>query len=360
MMPEDLPNCICGAHDWQPGGGSFGGISQQGFQCNVCKRWCMQLSGYYCSCFISPTDPSADLGAFRGYLNDVLLVTFRTVTKPLETAQHKVFERYWENFRQMHNLPAEVTVKTIRDRSMQIRYPYDGDKKYTQLTKEEIAELPEESQRALQLEKLMDAAFDAMHKDKAYLRPEGFDRPPTPPQIPAGLRIHLMVAKGDKWEWELLKNEDTTDLDIPVDPILTGHYDYYMPVWKRLAEKYDLPFTDHEKDKRRNWPLNFREVTNEYCGAKNEPWWAFEIGEITFKVGPRKRVTNIEVKAPHGLVTSRLSSVAKADDTTYYANGGWHNWDKVVADSICVHAWTAEKLEEYLGILLEEALKVTP
>ena len=91
-------------------------------------------------------------------------------------------------------------------------------------------------------------------------------------------------------------------------------------------------------------------VPNKYHCEFSDPWLLFEVNGVKFEVGARKRVFSISVNFGKLTNVSSIYNVATKDSTTYEADGRWQA--DGAAKSICVHAWGAEKLNEYLGILM--------
>lgn len=314
MMPEDCPKCMCGAHEWNPGGGSFGGMSQQWFQCNVCKRWAMDLWAHSCGCFLISDHKveGEDFKPFIDYINEVILVTFRIEGDKIEKARRAIVDKWWDKFRETHNVPEGIRLGDLRDTDPEA---YEvGHKEY-----------------------------DAILNSTEYRRPAGYEKSPMTPKLPVGLEMYRHVFVDGKSDWELVDHNDTMALLLPVDPILIENQEYYRPIFQKLAEELAIKIV----------PV---EVQNRYCGTKNEPWYLWQIGNVEFVVGPRKRVTSIQVTAPNGIDTDAIRTIAQADNVTYTAEGHWQD-TRQIAKALEVHAWSKEKLEEYLRALLMEVKK---
>jgi hypothetical protein len=300
MMPEELPYCICGHKNWRPGGSYFGMLSQQWFTCLHCRRVAMDLFAHNNGCFIIPSDVRGEINAHEDYINDVLLVTFLIAGKEAEKARGDVWKRIWEDFCQEHSI--------------------SPDTKPTDLSPD---------LRSLETDKWYE-----MQKLKEWRCPVGFERSVTPPQIPEGLTIYLLIKGEEPPQWELVNREETLSLPLPVDPILIDHQEFYNRVFENFQ----------------SFNLERKEIPNEYCGAKNQPWYEFTFRGATFKVGPRKRVDAIKVQAPKGIFTPRIEALARADAVTFTAE---HRKGSR-AEELEVHAWTEEKLVEYLQTLLTQ------
>jgi len=310
MLPEDLPKCICGSHAWESGGATIGRMTQQSFACSNCGREGLFLSAHSCDGFLTATD----MNSHMPYLNRVLLVTWRAWGEKIEAARDEFVIRKSASFFDAFNLPA--------------------DTKREQMSKE--------------VEQAADIFWDQLYNHDEYRRPSGFKDTPLPPKLPAGLSIFLMRGSKDNRDWYLVNRADTEKLEIPPDPVRTRHDECYGPIFPKLAQQLGVDILR-------------REVPNQYCGASNEPWFEFELGQATFTVGPRKRVTAIKVKAPLGIATDAIRAVAQADDTTYeaYGQAGVGGWQAEIdpAYTLEIHAWGREKLEEYLLLLGQAALQ---
>jgi len=311
MMPEDCPSCVCGAHAWESGGGSFGGsVSSQWFTCPSCGRKALDLCAGSNQAFVQMASASeySKLDNHLGYINEILLVAFRANGEKCQKARDAMSLAHKNKWFAEHDLPLDSDVTTF---SKELRGEYSD-------------------------------SFYEMDKQPEYRCPIGFECSVLPPQIPKELVIRLGNFTGRGAErWTLADNATSQLLPLPIDPIRVRHDAYFLPLFEKLGLGHPT------------------EITNQYCGAKCEPWYQFIIGECTFVVGPRKRVDNIEVFCPSGkqLDTTAIAAVAKADDTTYYADEGWKS-DAPKATKVCVHAWNKEKLEQYLTILMDEARKI--
>lgn len=137
----------------------------------------------------------------------------------------------------------------------------------------------------------------------------------------------------------MIDHTKTVDITVPADPIRVRQDTYFNEVFAKLEDELGK--------------IERTEVKNEYCCSENEPWYQFSIGKVVFTIGPRKRVIAVKITAPEGINTDAIRNVAQADQTIYTADGGWQS-DAIIATAIEVHAWTKEKLVEYLTILGRE------
>ena len=314
MMCEDAPVCVCGAKDWSPGGGSFGGLSQQWMNCKSCGRPMCILFGYSNGCVFQHRDVGGDINDFASWLNDVMLVVLRAEGEHIDEARSAFLEESGREFRRQNGVPLDATPDDIRkDKEL--------DEKYTQWWYSEAASQSPE-----------------------YRRPTKYAlnyTPPIPPNIPEKMHLRLLCwgvnGERDNSDYVLVETIQSLSVAMPPDPIRVHHDEFYLPV---LAE---LGIAD------------FKLIDNQYCGAKSEPWYEFNIGETVFTVGPRKRVTSISVRAPSGINTVKIGALAQSDSVTYEADNRLNDFDKAETSNVLIHAWGKDKLKEYLAILIEEA-----
>jgi hypothetical protein len=172
--------------------------------------------------------------------------------------------------------------------------------------------------------------FHKITSTPEYRRPPGFE-PPIPANIPDNMYLRLLKSND---EYELVTSEQSRGLETPPDPIRVRHDEYYLPILEQFGLDYEL-------------------IPNEYCGAANEPWYKLNVGGVEIKIGPRKRVTSIIVNAPQGMGVVTIAKAAKDDQTTYFADSVWQS-NAEIARNLEVHAWTNEKIKEYLAILIKE------
>ena len=98
MLPEDMPDCLCGARAWQPGGGQMGpGGSSQWFRCDICKRLALEV--YYGTGVILMTmlrNPKTFTGTEMDYVNGALTTALRFRERRVEEARAVVENRQWD------------------------------------------------------------------------------------------------------------------------------------------------------------------------------------------------------------------------------------------------------------------------
>lgn len=300
-MPEQAPECLCGTQQWNPGGGTFSpGLHSQWFTCNHCGRPAIDIGNSGGHAFIISTN---DNGEFPkdglNWINSTLLLVWRDVQERLTAARDMVEKEAWDAFCVREGLPQGTKIDTM-------------DKGQTERLR---------------------AMFDELYQENRWRRPAGFEKQDLPPQIPESITV-FHPTEDD--EWKMIDHAETADVEIPADPVRVRHDAYFNEVFAALENELGQ--------------FDRVEIKNEYCGAENEPWYQFTLGDFTFTVGPRKRVIAIKVDAPDGIDTESIRSVAQADETTYMADGGWQS-NAAVANAIEVHAWTKEKLIQYITIL---------
>jgi hypothetical protein len=198
--------------------------------------------------------------------------------------------------------------------------------------------------------------------------------PVMPPQFPfdSGATLWVATSRGEDPAWMLVDPKVSAALPVPRDPILVENERYFAKVWSALQEIVG--------------PLNISETANDYGGI--EPWYRFTVGSGTFTVGWRKRVVSVQVHSDSTFPTESIRPLALRDNTTYiatvpprrvkpsdwpepvsasdrevlnriaspedgcvdYQAAGWQSELPMVTD-LTIHAWTQEKLVEYLTAL---------
>lgn len=301
MMPEQAPTCLCGMQQWNPGVSTFSTrLQSQWFACNHCGRPAIYIGNGGGNAFIISTNGDGEFPKDGlDWINSILLLVWRDVQERLTTARDVIEDESWDAFCEREDLPQGTKISSM-------------DKGQT---------------------KRFCAMLDELYKEDRWRQPSGFEEQDLPPQVPESVTVFHPLGDG---EWKAINRSNTTDIEVPADPIRVRHDAYFDEVFAALEGELGQ--------------FERVEVKNEYCGAKNEPWYKFILGGFTFTVGPRKRVIAIKVDAPGGIDTESIRSVARADKTTYTADGGWQS-NAAIANAIEVHAWTKEKLILYLTIL---------
>ncbi len=311
MLSEDLPKCLCDKKKWKPGSAMLSAdLNQQVYQCGNCGRAAIFLSHHGGNVLVIAKTVVQELSeATYTWLNEVVLPTWRDCEERLAQARKPVEQR-WCNYA-----------------CDEVGIPRGSEF-------EKVPEAKHQQWRDF---------WRLLNEYPLYRTPAGFERPLIPPQLPEGLVAYLLLRHQEgNTKWEEIKREDSMALPVPPDPIRVKHDAFYNEVFTTLGQNLGHDFvTEH--------------VVNQYCGAKNEPWFQFTLGNNTLVVGPRKRVTAIKVISPEGLNTEGIRNAAKKEETTYYANCGWQSEDPV-AMTLEVHAWNKEQLLQFLNIIGTESL----
>jgi hypothetical protein len=152
---------------------------------------------------------------------------------------------------------------------------------------------------------------------------------PTPPELPIGVVAHISTRLGEVIEWgPVITARETKGIAAPEDPIAVRHRVY----WTALLAELGIS--------------QYRQIPNGYNGDKLEPWYTFNLCGAEVTVGPRHRVSVIEVNEPD-FDSSALAGLACRDAVTFYTRDGITG----------IHAWTREKFVEYYQ-KIKETLRV--
>lgn len=301
MLPEQAPECLCSTKRWNSSGANIMPMLQsQWFTCSGCGRPAVSISSGIGHAFIIPTDAINEFPKDgMEWVNSALLVTWRDTQDRLNKARDAIEEASCKVFCEGEDLPRDSTMHDM-NKDQRVRFQ---------------------------------AMFDVLRNSENWISPEGFEEQRLPPQIPGCVTVFYPLGVGT---WRVIKHAETTDLEIPTDPVRVRHDAYFNEVFSTLEGEFGQ--------------INRTEVHNQYCGLENVPWFTFSLGKCDFTVGPRKRVIAIKVGVSEGLDTKSIRDVALADETTYTADGAWQS-SVDNAKVIEVHAWTKEKLIEYVTIL---------
>lgn len=310
MTPEALPSCICGAKQWIPGGAMLApDIHHQQFTCNHCSRPAVDIATAGGHAFMISTEKNKELPIDGvAWINSVLLIAWRDIEYKRQQAREKIETHVWDTTCEKLKLSSETLLKDMK---------------------------PEQK-------KYMQDMLKELHASTQWLTPPGFCDIKLPPQLPESLTMYLYAKKN---KWHKVDPYKTKDLPIPPDPIRVAHDTYFDDVFYELEKKFGA--------------IDRTRVRNRYTGAQNQPWYEFKIKNFVFVFGPRKRVTAIQATTEGIIATKNIRSIAVADNTTYYADGDWQS-DIPRAKKIEVHAWTKDKLIEYLTILIRTSLSKQP
>lgn len=211
-----------------------------------------------------------------------------------------------------------------------------------------------------------------------------------PPQIPLpkGPNPSILVLQDGNWvELDRERSEQSHILEAPSKI--------------RAREKFQKILTGVFGS---DLPSDLKEVENQYQVGGN-PWIQFSVSGVEFTIGDRKRVVEITVNSKdREFLCGSIRDLSLEDSVTYYAfamprkisfeeyrklleqeltedskagarglidhiieskrkenpeyvlfeDGGWRD-NRTTAARVIVHAWTAEKAEEYLKLLVEAA-----
>ncbi len=303
-MPDQAPKCLCGTKQWNPGGASFSpALQSQWFCCNACKRPALYIGNGGGHAFIIAEINLHFPQEGLKWVNSTLLLVWRDVLERLTTARNIIEQEACDNFCQGEGLAQGTKIGGM-------------DKGQTERFR---------------------AMLDLLYKSDRWRKPAGFENQGLPPRVPQCITVFQPMDDGG---WLMIDRAIPVDLAVPADQIRVRHDAYFNEVFAKLEAELGK--------------IERKEIKNEYCGAENEPWYQFSIGKVVFTVGPRKRVIAVKITASEGIGTDAIRSIAQADETTYMANGDWQS-DAITATAIEVHAWSKEKLIEYLTILGRES-----
>jgi len=174
-------------------------------------------------------------------------------------------------------------------------------------------------------------------KKGVYLTyPDDLLRPLYPPAFPeiTGVVGYFAIRKTDKngdsyTHWSKIDPAYSEYLPIPEDPIITKNREYFDAVWTEMAE--------------RGIDLGERiPVENGYGGK--EPWFRAVFGDTTIVMGWRKRVVSLRVEYQVARNNSAIRKLAEEDRVTFGVSED--------GTRVYIHAWTKDKVMEYLTVLL--------
>lgn len=299
-----LPACSCGSKTWEGGGASLSSVfAQTHHRCTRCGARGMMLAHSGGNVFIQgEIEPSV-----MSYINTTLMTTWRADAKRLETTRAEFMTQELKVINRDLGLPEGTRGSTVPDdRSAEWR-----------------------------------AAFNAVYDRSFYQMPPGFERVPVPPKFPLEHQGQVFIKhrKPDD-DWVLVDPRDTQDLVVLPDPIRVTHDEYFGEIFAALEARFG--------------EIERVEVANEYYkdSTNAEPWYRFYLKGLRFKLGPRKRVNNIEASADEPCDLTAIRDQASADDTTYYVDGDWKS-DVARHRNVCVHAWTKEKTVSYIELIVK-------
>jgi hypothetical protein len=297
---KSTPNCVCGKNDWQDYGGYFSpGLQQRGMLCSACGG----ISTFVCNgrenIFFIPNEKSDQIPRTAiDWLNEVVLPTWRARGEEIEKAQKPLEEICWKSACEKLGLPVG--------------------------TKDE--DVPEDKRGEWK------KIWEEFYARPNYRIPEGFERPPIPAQMPEGITCYIQISDSI-WQW--VSREETLALIQPPDPVRVKHDNFFKQIFTELASILGIDNIDR------------KEIPNEYCGAENEPWYCFNFGSNTIKIGPRKRVYAIKIQASNDFDTRELRTVTVEEYGNTYSDRG----EAGTPTELEVHAWNKEQLMRLLTIV---------
>lgn len=364
MLSEDLPPCaLCAANEHKAGGFNMGGaLNCQWFTCSGCEATIMVLDhrGGALLAFLSSAAMVEHAGSkhlppvFSQWVNKTLIPTWRHRDELKEKFKDDEWrqwlkEVFWERFpgETVRRAVEPAPENTPENQLWKYRQPRDwpwseGTISYHDCTDE--ARL------------LVDTVFGSNREFYGtYLPiPRELRESVYPPQIPTlngiicsfwyvnpPLPPPFGYAPRASGFWVKVVPELSQKRVAPEDPLLRRNRELFDRVWAALAVALEQPFPPVEHTK------------NEYGGI--EPWFKFQLANVSFIVGWRKRVINIQVDAPNPLPTADIYPLAQADKTTYSSEGGWQD-PSAYSRSINIHAWGEAKCIEYLAVLCRAAI----
>lgn len=311
MLPEQLPGCICDRGVWITGSAIIGCGTQQWFTCNYCNKVAVFLLEDGGNAFLNMW-PFTNVMPCSEWVNDVLMVTWRANAAKIKEARDLIEARYWD----------------LACRAVQVP------------PKTPFYRVPDDKQD------LFRRVYDGYMEDTVWQKPEGVEFYSIPPRIPNGIaQCFIQIGEdANKPIWKQIKHQETAELPLPIDPIRVQHDAYFGEVFGSLRKELGVEIVTEE-------------IPNQFTsGWKPQPWFKFMIGDNTFVVGPRKRVDAILVQSLAGFQTTEIRKVALDEDkVTYSPDGRWHG-KADTAKTLEVHAWTQEKLIQYLTILGKASL----
>lgn len=316
---DTLPRCSCGRRRqvWNSGGASISPyLVQQSYVCNSCKKVANFMAKGTERIFFYPTTEPAKTEAIDQWINGCLMAAWRDRETRLEQAREPIANAWVLQKKSALGIPPGMDINA---------YPL----------KEKVEEFF--------------AAYDDFRRTPEYLTPPGFENRIIPPQMPEGIAVFIDVStERGVCEWQEVGREESLQQPVPPDPIRVHHDAYYAKVFTKLKQTLGCDF-------------NPVESPNQYCGnTRLKPWYTFKLGEHTVIMGPRKRVTHIEIASDGEFDASEIRKAAEKANVTFSSSRTQGKQNSVQTRTY-VHAWFGQEnqIDQFLEILGRECLKST-
>lgn len=320
-MPRTLPDCPCGGFYFEPSGSQISSSllsAQHKCMSKGCNKrtWELSTSSGSVVIFLDQGDEHQAAVANK-WVNEVLLVAWRHRKSRMESF-HTIEWRSW-----LDNVFKPMFPECEVSEDYCVSYH----------------DLPAAAQALL--DKVFGKNLPPLYGNYLPL-PLDLRGDVYPPKVPEQLVVYSWSSSGSVWE--LVDPNTSASMPVPRDPIVVASEDFFSKVWPAV-----------EKNIGRSLP-NRTEIKNQYGGV--EPWYHFTLNNVSFIVGWRKRVINVDVEASLPLPTKAIRELAERDNTTYTAGNMWKS-DSKEAKEINIHAWSKDTLIEYLTVLCTTVLEQT-
>ena len=354
MLTENLPNCLCGSHQFTSGGGTLGRGSTHWFVCQVCDRalWVVQ---HACSVILTQS------GAPRGgpdsetafeisdptWVQTDFELWLRSKRLQADVTRKKLEAACWEIACDELGLSHDIKFKEYRD-----------DPTSTDAVRKPLLRIWQNPDGTEMTDQAIDKAFEERQDHLRVVL--GWDGGLTtiniPPRIPRSLAVAIPRSPArtqtrENWRW--VGYEDAKDIPVPPDSVREAHDKAYLSIFQSAGAATGTVFH----------PV---EIANRYYSdpTHSQPWFQFTVGACRYTVGPRKRVIELRIEAeqsglvdpPKFIPTKELAALADRDKVTYEATGG--NGLLGFAQSVLIHAWSDERAVEYLTAMLKTGSSV--
>lgn len=167
-------------------------------------------------------------------------------------------------------------------------------------------------------------AWDTEDRDDPFVMPEEFADAPMLPGAPLGL--HAFIRRCDAW----VGIDPLASAALPVPP---------HPRRVRMMEVFSRVLLAVERAAK--CAVDVEEVENRYSEDRHSPWYCFAVNGVSFTVGRRKNVYEVRCLDANTTIAATWEMFSKRDQVTFND------------DPLLIHAWTVEKLEEYLIAAVE-------